>query len=62
MSIFKEFSSGAIDSYEFTNAFNYFERETAEDLCFSEGTKQGDCNKCPYIEKCNLVNEEGEEE
>ncbi|MBR0340667.1 MAG: hypothetical protein IJH64_00160 [Oscillospiraceae bacterium] len=59
MSYFAEYRHGLISRQELLNAFNMDrsnhdpeDRISTEDICWNEGTGEGDCNLCDHKFEC----------
>lgn len=60
MSYFAEYRHGLISRQELLNAFNMDrsnhdpeDRMSEEDICWNEGTGEGDCNLCNHRWECS---------
>lgn len=60
MSYFAEYKHGLISRQELLNAFNMDrsnhdpeDRMSEEDICWQEGTGEGDCNLCDHRWDCS---------
>lgn len=71
MSYFAEYRHGLISRQELLNAFNMDrsnhdpeDRMSEEDICWNEGTGEGDCAECDHRWECSgsPYSEEDEEE
>lgn len=59
MSIFAEYKHGGMDYDELRQAFNFLERDddhvqlSEEEICWQEGTGEGNCELCDWRFECS---------